>query len=1457
MSSENNKQIGDYLLNEEIGSGGFAKVVLGIHIPTGEKVAIKIMDKQQILSDELNKERVLSEISILKIVRHNNIIKLYEVMETPQKIYLVMEYCDGGELFDYIVSKQHLSEKQACVFFQELIDALTYLHSQNIVHRDVKPENILLESSGKSLTCKLIDFGISRTYTLDKLITTPCGTASYAPPEMHRGEEYYGLLSDVWSAGVLLYAMAFGYLPFCEEDEDTNIDNIIKGNYEIPEEASPELNDFLLHILDIDPLSRYDLEQIKKHPWYNLVTPVKSLPGIIIGHHKIPIDDRILNVCEAYGFNKDEVMESVKDNKYDNKSSIYYIILNKMKREGYDSISDLYSEDYLEYIKNPDNIIKKEDNENTNNAEEEKKEEKKEEEKEEIKEEKKEELTTLNDVITPNDNNKDNTEEKLINPELSQISTENKLKPNKSEAEISVASENSKKKNNENNSYNSTPKRKDSNNLSLGKKSRSNSSVESPKKEEAVNRQNSNNSLKDNEVKEEENKPLETLSQKIVEEPNVNKEEENKNNNNEIVTEKPETTVENIEIQANEPEIKEEQPIIITQEKEEVNLNQDVNVQQDEEKLDNDETNKENEQIVNPTVEEIIKDNNVNVKENEEINKTEQETIPSIPTETQTEKENENIPSIPIQVQTETEENKEPLITLTEKINPEKENIVEIENKPEVEENKPQENKQEEIKTEEIKVEEIKVEENKPEEIKAEEIKVEENKPKEIKTEEIKPVENKEEEIKVEENKPEEQKQIEPKKVEEIQKEEKPLEINKEKENPIEQIEKKESILQPEIPVSNVQRPKINKLSYSIMPKHSFLIINARKRLSFNIDEDENNKLNSSFTMKLSDDLKENVLKMRNPKMKNPNKQKEINKALQEIKQKKSGVPGTKTKKDIPKTKVKKIPKISNEPLFKENKRKEHTIIRNRNASAVHIEKKKNNNDDNEKNKKKKDISTSMAKIDTKKINNAYNVDLKNNIKKIKKDKDKDKDNEESKKRNICMIKKNSKDDKNKKSTVNIKKNNIPKPNTSTIKKSESATGSYVLNTTSNIKPIHPRKNASIKKKNVLKTPSKNLDKTSFEPIYHKINSTNANNTNTDINKSEIQQPGILNKTIQLSDVKKSNKKNKIPFDKNSNKKYKKNIRIAFKNIEEEDIDIDNDDNNKTTTGINLSKSKSHKVNVTFTVNNNTNNNNESNKINKIPVSNKKKVNHNKSNSMRGNKNNNINGYILTQNNDNLMSHRNLNNYQRSVSRPHDGDINKNKNRYQSIVKTERNTEKTKKFLNISAYEGTKTEITSEKNGNSKFLNNNNTKKNKIGKNVKNNYYGPIDIKNIVIGNSPDEVNERLIDILHRNRVKFWKLNQFKFYCNKNGEIFVIEIFILSNKIIINEEKQKHKDDNEISEFNINNKNENEEKQENKDNNKSKMIFYITILSKDSSNKAQAKNINKIINKKFGEIYKK
>ena len=368
MASENmsdrENPIGDYLLNDEIGSGGFAKVVQAIHIPTGEKVAVKIMDKAQIFQEPLNLNRIQREIAILKIVRHKNIIKLYELMETPNKIYLVMEYCNGGELFDYIVSKQHLTERQACRFFQEIINSIEYLHSLNIVHRDLKPENLLLDKINNKITLKLIDFGISNCYSPEKLLNTPCGTASYAPPEMHKGEEYYGLLSDVWSAGVVLYAMVFGYLPFCEDDEDTNINNIIDGNYEIPEEASPELADLLIHLLDINPLTRYDLEQIKQHPWFNMIKPYKYVPGVIEGFHRIPLDMKIVEACEQYGYDKEKVIESVEKCKYNRNSSVYYIILSKMKREGYHSISDLCSDEFLRYIKDRKNIIFKTDETN-------------------------------------------------------------------------------------------------------------------------------------------------------------------------------------------------------------------------------------------------------------------------------------------------------------------------------------------------------------------------------------------------------------------------------------------------------------------------------------------------------------------------------------------------------------------------------------------------------------------------------------------------------------------------------------------------------------------------------------------------------------------------------------------------------------------------------------------------------------------------------------------------------------------------------------------------------------------------------------------------------------------------------------------------------------------------------------------------------------------------------------
>ena len=352
------KTIGDYIIQNELGCGGFAKVYQGIHIPTGEKVAIKIMDKSQLMEDPLNFQRVENEISILKKVHHKNIIKLYELMESPQKIYLVMEFCEGGELFDYIVNHKKLSEKQACKFFQEIINSLEYLHSQSIVHRDIKPENMLLYNINEKnkIEIKLIDFGISRNYPRNKLLNSPCGTTAYAPPEMHKREEYYGLLTDIWSAGVVLYSMIYGYLPFSDDDSEENIQNIINGNYELDSCASENVRNLIKNCLNVDPLKRYDLNQIRNHQWFNLVKPVEKCPGIIIGYNKIPYDENIINLCCEYGYDKDLVLKSVLNCKFDRNYSIYYLVLKKKVREGYKSCSDLFSEKFIEYINNKNNL---------------------------------------------------------------------------------------------------------------------------------------------------------------------------------------------------------------------------------------------------------------------------------------------------------------------------------------------------------------------------------------------------------------------------------------------------------------------------------------------------------------------------------------------------------------------------------------------------------------------------------------------------------------------------------------------------------------------------------------------------------------------------------------------------------------------------------------------------------------------------------------------------------------------------------------------------------------------------------------------------------------------------------------------------------------------------------------------------------------------------------------------
>ena len=252
-----------YTQKNTIGKGTFGKVKLGINKETGEKAAIKILEKSKILTKD-DEERVDREIQILNNLSHLNVVKIFAINETKERYYIFMEYCTKGELFNYIVDKQHLSEDEASYFYYQLINGLEYIHSQNIVHRDLKPENLLL---GKGNILKIIDFGLSNFY-IGKPLSTPCGSPCYASPEMVSGNKYNGFRIDVWSTGIILYAMIYGYLPFEDPDNEILFQKILECKPDMPSGVSVSAVDLMKRIMVTNPDKRITIEQIKEHPFY-------------------------------------------------------------------------------------------------------------------------------------------------------------------------------------------------------------------------------------------------------------------------------------------------------------------------------------------------------------------------------------------------------------------------------------------------------------------------------------------------------------------------------------------------------------------------------------------------------------------------------------------------------------------------------------------------------------------------------------------------------------------------------------------------------------------------------------------------------------------------------------------------------------------------------------------------------------------------------------------------------------------------------------------------------------------------------------------------------------------------------------------------------------------------------------------------------------------------------------
>ncbi|EYU21971.1 hypothetical protein ABFS82_01G032500 [Erythranthe guttata] len=265
-----------YEMGKLLGKGTFAKVYVARNLSTNEFVAIKVIKKDEVIKDERMMEQIIREISVMRLVRHPNIVGLKEVMATKSKIFFVMEYVRGGELFAK-VAQGRLKEDAARSYFQQLVSAVDFCHSRGVFHRDLKPENLLLDENGD---LKISDFGLSALHEHSpnaashsgsagsKLLHTQCGTPAYIAPEILARKGYDGAKADIWSCGVVLYVLLAGFLPFQDENIAAMYRKIYKAEYECPPWFSAEAKRLLSRLLVPDPSKRICMAGITRVMWF-------------------------------------------------------------------------------------------------------------------------------------------------------------------------------------------------------------------------------------------------------------------------------------------------------------------------------------------------------------------------------------------------------------------------------------------------------------------------------------------------------------------------------------------------------------------------------------------------------------------------------------------------------------------------------------------------------------------------------------------------------------------------------------------------------------------------------------------------------------------------------------------------------------------------------------------------------------------------------------------------------------------------------------------------------------------------------------------------------------------------------------------------------------------------------------------------------------------------------------
>ncbi|NXH11535.1 AAPK1 kinase, partial [Bucco capensis] len=321
-------KIGHYILGDTLGVGTFGKVKVGKHELTGHKVAVKILNRQKIRSlDVVGKIR--REIQNLKLFRHPHIIKLYQVISTPTDIFMVMEYVSGGELFDYICKNGRLDEKESRRLFQQILSGVDYCHRHMVVHRDLKPENVLLDAH---MNAKIADFGLSNMMSDGEFLRTSCGSPNYAAPEVISGRLYAGPEVDIWSSGVILYALLCGTLPFDDDHVPTLFKKICDGIFYTPQYLNPSVISLLKHMLQVDPMKRATIRDIREHEWFKQDLPKYLFPEDPSYSSTMIDDEALKEVCEKFECTEEEVLSCLYSRNHQDPLAVAYHLIIDNRR---------------------------------------------------------------------------------------------------------------------------------------------------------------------------------------------------------------------------------------------------------------------------------------------------------------------------------------------------------------------------------------------------------------------------------------------------------------------------------------------------------------------------------------------------------------------------------------------------------------------------------------------------------------------------------------------------------------------------------------------------------------------------------------------------------------------------------------------------------------------------------------------------------------------------------------------------------------------------------------------------------------------------------------------------------------------------------------------------------------------------------------------------------------------